>query len=343
VSAELSVLIVSYNTSGLTAAFLESLATAVRGITAEVIVVDNASADDTVEVVRSRFPDVRLIEQEANVGFARAVNVAASRASGEYLLLLNPDMVVLDRAVHALLAFARQNPSHGVYGGRTLRPDRSVDPSSCWGAPTLWSHLCFGLGLSTAFQRSRLFDPDSLGTWQRDTVRSVGVVTGCLLLLPRTLFAELGGFDPRFFMYGEDVDLSMRARAAGWDPVVTPAAEVVHHVGASSSGWADKHVLVMRGKTTLARVHYAGWRRAFCLAMLGLGVALRAALATTSARAARRAAGARVGAGADAAAGDWPALWRRRRDWWSGYPASSGALERGSPSGPGADPRPGNG
>ncbi|TFE30470.1 glycosyltransferase family 2 protein [Frankia sp. B2] len=305
---DVSILIVSYNTGAMTAACLESCAATSDGLATEMIVLDNASTDDSVSIIRDRFPSVNLIEQRTNLGFGRAVNLAASQAKGEYLLLLNPDTVVLPGAVANLLDFARANPRHGIYGGRTLGPDHTVDPRSCWAVPTVWSHVCFGLGLSTAFRRSALFDPESMGPWPRDTVRTVGVVTGCLLLIPRALFEQLGGFDSRFFMYGEDVDLSIRARRAGLDPVITPAAVVVHHGGASSAGWADKHVLVMTGKVTLARTHWTGWRRTVCLAMLVLGVALRAALATV------------IGRPAGTGSGGWRVVWTRQADWRAGYP-----------------------
>ncbi|OHV42711.1 glycosyl transferase [Pseudofrankia sp. BMG5.36] len=313
--ADVSVLIVSYNTGALLVRCLESLATSAAGVATEVIVVDNASTDDSVASVKGGFPDVQVVEAGVNQGFARAVNAAAARATGEYLLLLNPDTVVFDGAVHNLLAFARANPAYGVYGGRTERADGTLEPSSCWGQPTLWSHVCFGLGLTTAFRRSRLFDPESLGTWRRDTVRTVGVVTGCLLMLRRETFEQLGGFDARYFMYGEDVDLCMRARGQGWDPVITPDATVVHHVGAASSNWANKFVLVLTGKVTLATTHWTGWRRRLCLSMIDLGVALRAVLDVLS-KAVRPGRPRRS---------DWPALWRRRGEWRSGYPAVDAA------------------
>ncbi len=310
-AVDVSILIISYNTRTLTATCLDSLHAAPDTVSTEVLVVDNASSDDTVAVLKERYPWVRLIEQPTNLGFARAVNIAASAATGRYVLLLNSDTVVIDDAVGRLVAFAEKHPHHGVYGGRTLAPDRALDPSSCWGAPTLWSHLCFGLGLTTARRGSRLFDPEALGGWQRDNVASVGVVTGCLLLVRRDRFTQLGGLDPRYFMYGEDVDFSLRARAAGYDPVITPEATVVHHSGASSSQHADKTILTLTGKTTLARTHRTGWQRTFCLAMLALGVALRAGLGVAATRAGR---------GTTGNQGSWRAVWQARARWWPGYP-----------------------
>ncbi len=334
---EVSVLIVSYNTAELTVGCLDSLREQTRNTSYEVIVVDNASTDSSAARIRAAFPDIEVVDSGTNLGFGRAVNLAAERAKGEYLLLLNPDTVVLDDALGALLAFARAHPEHGIYGGRTLRPDGTLDPSSCWGVPTLWSLVCFGLGLSTWRKGSALFDPESLGGWRRDSVREVGVVTGCLLLVRRSVFGALGGFDPRYFMYGEDADLSVRARRADWRPVITPDATVIHHVGASSARRSDKMIMVMRAKVTFVRDHFEpGARRRSALALLTLGVAVRATLAvltgwlqavktvkaTKSLKAEKKVeksvetASGRTAPTADA----WVGVWKARREWQPGYP-----------------------
>ena len=303
---DVSVVIVSYNTAALTERCIDSLMTEVRDATFEVIVLDNASSDGSSERIRTRFPGVRLMTSPTNVGFARGVNLAASVANGEFLLLLNPDTEVLGGAVQSLVAFARAHPRHGIYGGRTFAPDGSVDPRSCWGRPTLWSFFCFASGLRTAFARSPLFDPESLGRWERDSVREVPVVTGCLCLVHRDVWRQLGGFDPRYFMYGEDTDLCLRAGSLGWRPVITPTAEITHVVGASSATRLDKKIMVMRGKATLARRHFPGVRARIAVTLLAAGAALRG-LAPTLGRASE-------------SRTSWREVWRRRADWVDGYP-----------------------
>jgi N-acetylglucosaminyl-diphospho-decaprenol L-rhamnosyltransferase len=268
-----------------------------------VIVLDNASGDGTVEMIRAEFPDVRLLVLEENLGFAAGVNRAAEEARGEYVLLLNPDTVVHDGALDSLVRFARAHPEHGLVGGRTLDPDGTVNPGSCWAQPTLWSLACFATMLSTAFRGSRLFDPEAIGGWRRDSVREVGIVTGCLLLVPRALWRELGGFDTRFFMYGEDADLAMRAWARGLRPAITPDAVVTHEIGVSSSSRPDKLVLLFRGKATLLRKHWSPARRELGLALLRLGVGVRALLAR----------------GREDRAGAWPDVWASRKSWLAGY------------------------
>jgi GT2 family glycosyltransferase len=300
VSADVAVLIVSYNTERELVRCLESLRAQRRSVTQQVVVVDNASSDGSVAAVRERFGEVELVASPENLGFARGVNLAAARADADFLLLLNPDTVVLDHAVDELVAFARAHPGHGLYGGRTVRPDGALEPSSCWALPTLWSTLMFVTGLSSLARGSRWLDPESMGGWARDTVREVDVVTGCLMLVPRAAWDQLGGFDERYFMYGEDADLALRARAAGLRPIVCPDAVVVHEVGRASAHRADKLLLLFRGKATLMRCHWRGPRRALGLALLAGGVATRALLARDAA---------------------WATLWRQRRTWLRGFPA----------------------
>jgi N-acetylglucosaminyl-diphospho-decaprenol L-rhamnosyltransferase len=310
VSVAASVVVVTYRCRDVARACLASLYEGTGGVSFEVIVVDNASGDGTEQMVREEFPQARLFALEDNIGFGQAVNLAAEHANGEFLLLLNPDTVVHAGMVEELVGFARRLPEPAICGGRTLRPDGRLDPGSCWGAPTLWSLFCFATMLSTAFKGSRLFDPESLGGWKRDSVRDVDIVTGCLLLAPRLLWLELGGFDPRFFMYGEDADLSLRAAGAGVRRVITPDAVVTHEVGVSSESRPDKVLLLFRGKATLLRKHWGPVRSRIGVALLVSGVGLRTLEALVPGRG--RAAGRRR-------ASAWPAVWRARSDWVRGY------------------------
>jgi N-acetylglucosaminyl-diphospho-decaprenol L-rhamnosyltransferase len=309
VSVDVSVVVVTYRCREAARACLASLYESARDVSLEVVVVDNASGDGTVEMVREEFPRARLFALEDNIGFGRAVNLAAEQAAGEYVLLLNPDTVVHAGMPDELVSFARSLPAPAICGGRTLRPDGRLDPGSCWGAPTLWSLVCFATMLSTAFKGSRLFDPESLGGWKRDSVRDVDIVTGCLLLAPRALWLELGGFDPRFFMYGEDADLALRAAKAGVRRVITPRAVVTHEVGVSSATRPDKLLLLFRGKAALLRKHWGPVRGRIGLRLLAAGVGLRTLEALLPRR---RAAGGRPGSA-------WPAVWSARGEWLQGY------------------------
>jgi N-acetylglucosaminyl-diphospho-decaprenol L-rhamnosyltransferase len=308
VAVDVSILIVTYKCRDAARDCLESIYEQTSGIDYEVIVVENDSGDGTAEMVRTEFPQARLIEMDENVGFAAGVNLAAGEAEGEYLLLLNPDTMVHEGAVRNLVGFARRHPEHGLYGGRTLHPDGTVDPGSCWDQQTVWSLVCFATMLTSAFPDSRLFDPESIGGWQRDTVREVGMVTGCLCLAPRHVWEELGGFDLRFWMYGEDADLSMRAIRAGYRPAITPDAVITHEVGVSSGTQVNKLTMILKGKATLLHKHWGSPRRQVGLTLLLLGAGSRALVA--------RLAGRRAGARLDA----WRDVWRGRASWLAGYP-----------------------
>jgi len=297
-----SIVMVTYNSADWLDSSIGTIGRGAVDVPYEVIVVDNASADDSVLQLQTRFPDVKLIVNPVNEGFARAVNRGAATAEGDWILLLNPDTEVAEGAIDALVAFAQTNPGHGIYGGRTVTPEGDVDPSSCWGLPSVWSTACFGLGLSTAFKKSLVFDPESLGRWQRDSVREVGFVSGSLLLVPREVWQELGGFDERFFVYGEDADLGARAHALGYRPIVTPNATIVHAVGASSTR-VNKLVLLFAGKATYADTHFHGIGRPVSKVMLQSGVGIRALLSSVSKR--------ETG---------WAGAWQRRREWRNGFP-----------------------
>lgn len=314
-SPDVSILIVTYKCRDEARECLASIYAQELGVRFETLVLDNDSADGTVEMIRSEFPQATLVALDENIGFAAGVNRLAEHAAGEFLLLLNPDTVVHPGAVESLVAFARARPRHGLYGGRTLNPDGTPHPASCWGKPTLWSLTCFATMLSTAFRGSRFLDPESLGHWKRDTVREVDIVTGCLLLAPSTLWKELGGFDLRFFMYGEDADLALRAAALGFRPAITPDAVITHEIGASTESRPDKMVLVYRSKAALVRKHWPVPKRQLGLGLLWTGVGLRALVA--------RATRARGGAAT------WQAVWHERRGWLKGYPEQASAAPEG--------------
>ena len=306
--ADVAIVIVTYNSEGQIRECLDSVLRQRKNISQQVIVVDNLSRDGTVEVIRSEFPDVHLILPGENLGFAKGVNLGARSADAEFVLLLNPDTVILDHAVDVLVDFARAHPAHGLYGGRTLKPDGTLEPSSCWGVPTLWSMTLFALGITTLASKNRWLDPESLGSWQRDSVREVGVITGCFLLTPLRIWNELGGLDERYFMYGEDVDFAMRAKAAGYRPVICPDAKLIHEVGQSAETPVHKMLLLYRGKASLVRTHWKGPAQKLGLALLAIGTALRATPANLFAVIRK-----------PTTTGRWQTLWQKRNEWLPGY------------------------
>jgi GT2 family glycosyltransferase len=314
--AELTVIIVSYNTRDLTLTCLETLFANTHAARAHVVVFDNASEDGSAEAIAARFPEVELIASEDNLGFAKANNVVAAAARTEWLLLLNPDTEVHAGAIDALLTFAKSRPEAGITGGRTVFPDGSLNIASCWMRITPWSMFCMATGLTAAFRGSAFFNPEGMGSWARDSVREVDIVVGCFFMIPRSLWQELGGFDLKYFMYGEEADLCLRAKALGYQPAITPDAEIMHLVGAASGKVARKVLMVAKAKATLIRDHWRAWQVPFGLAMLWLWAALRVTaarlLALTGKPHHRE------------TAQKWREIWSARHDWLVGY-AGQGA------------------
>lgn len=317
----LSILIVSYNTREMTLACLESVQRETH-MPFEVIVVDNASTDGSAEAIATRFPDVVLLAETVNHGFAAAHPIAVARARGPWLLLLNPDTVVLDGALDKLVAFAERTPDAGIWGGRTVFGDGTLNPASCWSRMTLWSLICQALGLTSILSRSPLFNPEAYGGWPRDTEREVDIVTGCLFLIRRETWDALGGFDPAFVMYGEEADLCLRARQAGLRPRVTPDATIIHYGGASERVRADKMVRLMRAKMELARRHLSPLTRGLGQRILALWPLSRAVALGVAGRLLRR-------EDLRARAEIWKEIWDRRWEWRYGAEAATPRPRRG--------------
>lgn len=307
---DVSVLVVSYGTRELTLAALAAIRAAIAsrddGPRFEVLVVDNASPDDSAEAIAATFPDVRLLVLDENAGFARGNNLAAAEARGRYLLLVNPDTVVEPDALHAVFEFAEAHPAAGIVGGRTTFADGTLNPTSCWRRPTVWSVFCLGAGLTSLFRRSSIFDPESMGRWARDDARRVDIVTGCFLLVRREVWDALGGFDESFTMYGEDFDLSLRAAALGIERWHCPDARLVHLGGASEKVRADKMVRLFRARAQLYAKHWSPAAAWFGIVMLDLwALSRRVALALL----------APLQPGRRAGLATWKEILSRRAEW----------------------------
>ena len=162
---DVTCVVVSYNTREITLACLRSFVEELGGLSADLVVVDNDSNDGSVEAIEALFDSmsapgltVKFIASEENLGFGAACNLGAMDARGRYVLMLNPDTVVLDRGVEKLVAFARSHPEARMWGGRTLHLDRTLNPASAWAKPTIWSSLCCALGLASKFEKSALLN-----------------------------------------------------------------------------------------------------------------------------------------------------------------------------------------
>jgi GT2 family glycosyltransferase len=307
-----SIMLVNWNTRELTLECLRSVYAQTLDTPFEVIVVDNGSHDGSAEAIAREFPQAVLMAEAENHGFAKATNISVERARGRYVLLLNTDTVVLDRAIDRLVAFADANPAARLWGGRTLFEDRSLNPDSVWGKITLWSVFCMATGLAKLFSKSELFNPECYGNWKRDNQRQVDIVQGSFLLIARDFWNDLGGFDPAFFMFGEEADLAARARARGARPLMTPAATILHYGGRSTKNFSKRIVYVFGGRIGLIRRHFSGLSRTLATMLTIFWVWWRSRLYILAARLSPRYA---------AQAEDWDYAWTNRHLWRNGPPS----------------------
>lgn len=289
---------------------LRSIYAQTRDVPFELLVVDNASSDGSAAVIAREFTQARLFALDQNLGFAAANNFAARHARGDWMLLLNPDTVVLDGAMDKLVAFAEEkqarDSSCGIFGGRTVFADGKLNAASCWGRPTAWSAFCIASGLSKVFSGSRLFNSEAMPRWRRDSVRQVDIVSGCFFLLRRALWERLGGFDPAFFMYGEEADLCLRARKLGVKCLICPDATIIHHGGASERLRANKKVRLFRAKAQLFERHWSGPAAHWGVLMLDLWAFSRLLVSRLTSL---------VRPAALPTYESWKAVWQQRAQW----------------------------
>ena len=251
----ISIIIVNWNTQELLAQCLESVSDEINRLhplRVETLVVDNASKDDSVQMIRKRFPWVTLIENQTNVGFAPANNQAILESTGRYVLLLNPDTEVKPGAFEALVRFLEANPQAGGVGARLLNPDGTLQ-ISCYQVPTLPRELwrMFHLDALWPYGVYRMTD------WDLDTARKVDIVQGACLVLRQTALNQVGLLDEGYFIYSEEVDLCHRLHQAGWPLYWVPQAKVIHYGGQSTQQVAAEMFLQLYlGKVLFFRKHY---------------------------------------------------------------------------------------
>lgn len=251
----LDIIIVSYNTADLTIRAIESVYEQTQNAF-NLIVVDNASQDDSATKIRQRFSDLTLIESGTNLGFARAVNLGSKYSQADYLLLLNPDTVVLDRAIDKLLNFAEEHPDNGIWGGLTLNNDLSINRNNAWAFDSFSTLLFSTIGLSKLFPHCKIFNHHNYGAWQRDSIKTVDIIQGSFFLTSQSLWRKLHGLDSDFFMYGEEADYCYRAKQLGHQPIVSPEPRIIHHGGASETQAEGKMMRLLTGKSTFISKHY---------------------------------------------------------------------------------------
>jgi len=276
----LSIIIVNYNVKHLIGSCLNSVYASLKDIPAEIFIVDNDSSDGSVSMIREQFPDVHLIENSENEGFAKANNKALKIAKGDYLLLLNPDTLVQENTFSECLNFLEKNPNAGGVGVRMIDGTGQFLPESKRGFPGIWTSFCKISGLYKWFPNSSFFNRYYLGQIPEFQTAKIDVLTGAFLMFPRKVKEKIGMLDERFFMYGEDVDFSYRINQAGYELYYLPTTTIVHYKGESTKKSSVNYIKTFYGAMILfVDKHYQGNARKIILFLLRSAIYTRACLA----------------------------------------------------------------
>lgn len=251
-SVDLRIIIVSWNVSALLAACLRSVyAQSVGPYSFEVAVVDNASSDGSVTMIRTQYPQAQLLANSANLGFTQANNLALADCKARYALLLNPDTKLTEGAIQNMLDYMEVHPEVGMVGPRLVYSDGRPQPSRRR-FPTLRMALAESTPWEWHFPHNRLARAYRLEDRSDDATQEVDWVTGACMLVRREIWEQVGAFDERFFMYSEELDWCRRIVAAGWHVVYLPTATVIHYEGASS----EQVVAARSIRFNASKIHY---------------------------------------------------------------------------------------
>lgn len=276
---KLSVVIVNYNVKYFLEQCLHSVEAAIKGIDAEVFVVDNNSVDGSVEMVREKFPDVKLIANTVNTGFSVANNQAIKVASGEYILLLNPDTVVELDTFSKSVEFMDAHPDAGGLGIKMVDGSGRFLPESKRGLPTPAVAFYKIFGLSALFPKSRIFGQYHLGYLDNEKTHVVDVLAGAYMMLRRETLEKTGLLDETFFMYGEDIDLSYRITKSGYKNYYFPGARIIHYKGESTKKSSINYVFVFYNAMVIfARKHFSQKNARLFSFLIHIAIYLRAGI-----------------------------------------------------------------
>jgi GT2 family glycosyltransferase len=231
---DLSIIIVNYNVKEFIQNLLHSIVKAGAGLQYEVIIIDNASNDGSVEFIKEKFPNVKLIVNSVNRGFSRANNQGLKISKGEYLLLLNPDTILREDTLKRMIDFFHQNPETGLAGCKILNPDGTLQLACRRSFPSPWTSFCKVTGLGSYFPKSRLFARYNLTYLDENQTYEVDAVSGSFMMLKREAYEKIDGLDEQFFMYGEDLDLCYRVQKAGYKVFYVHDTQIIHYKGEST-------------------------------------------------------------------------------------------------------------
>jgi hypothetical protein len=241
---DLSFIIVNWNAKKYLLQCIGSIIDSHPSFSYEIIVVDNASSDGSPEMVKGQFPDVLVVCNNNNLGFARANNIGIRKAQGKFLCLVNSDVVVSKGCLEKMIAFMQSQPLIGMMGPQVIGINGAVQ-RSCMKHPTLLNMFARAIALDSIFPKLTLMGNQLMTNWKHDILRRVDIINGCFWLIRRQALEGVGLLDEQFFMYGEDMDWCKRFWDAHWEIVFYPDAQVVHYGGASSANSPIKFYVEM--------------------------------------------------------------------------------------------------
>ncbi|MEO7175222.1 MAG: glycosyltransferase [Saprospiraceae bacterium] len=274
---DISIIIVSYNVKHFLVQCLESLYAASDGLELEIYVVDNHSSDDSVAMVHEQFPKVNLIANQINPGFAIANNQAIKMAKGKYILLLNPDTFVGEDTLRVCFEFMQSRPKAGAIGVKMIDGAGHFLPESKRGFPSPWVSFCKTIGLHRIFPKSPVFNGYYLGHLPIDETNHVDILSGAFMFLRSEVIDKVGLLDEKFFMYGEDIDLSYRITLAGFENFYLASTQIVHYKGESTRKGSFKYVRAFyQAMIIFARKHFKGTKANIFVWILQMAIFIRA-------------------------------------------------------------------
>jgi GT2 family glycosyltransferase len=277
---DLSVIIVNYNVEYFLEQCLLSVEKAAKNIDAEIFVVDNNSVDGSVNLVKEKFPFVKLIENKKNTGFSFANNQAIKESNGKYVLLLNPDTLVEEDTFEKIITFMNTHQDAGGLGVMMVDGKGIFLPESKRGLPTPMVAFYKIFGLSALFPKSKIFGRYHVGYLDKNKTHEIEILSGAFMLLRKKVLDEIGLLDETFFMYGEDIDLSFRITKAGYKNYYYPETKIIHYKGESTKKSSVNYVFIFyRAMIIFAEKHFSQKNAKTFSTLINLAIYLRAALA----------------------------------------------------------------
>lgn len=272
----ISVIIVSYNVKEFLYQCLQSLRKSLVNIDYEIIVVDNNSVDGSAEMVRYEFPDIRLINNKDNKGFASACNQGLAVSCGQFILLLNPDTLIQEDTIKTMLEFFSHHEEVGAAGCKILNADGSLQPACRRSFPTPMAAFPKIFGLSWLFPKIKTFGKYNLSYLDPDELTEVDAVSGSFLMFRKVVWEQIGGLDETYFMYGEDLDYCYRIKQVGWKIYYVPFTKIIHYKGESTKSAAyDNFATFYRAMNIFVKNHFSKSYSIFFGALLRLGIFIR--------------------------------------------------------------------